>query len=52
MTMNATAATVALSAAPSTATFGLPATDAHLIAKLRAMDPALLATITAKETQP
>jgi len=49
--MNATAATVALAAPPSTATFGLPETDSHLIAKLRAMDPALLATITAKETK-
>lgn len=29
----------------STETFGLPPCDAHLIAKLRNMDPALLATI-------
>jgi len=50
--VNATAATVALAAVPSTATFGLPETDTHLIAKLRAMDPALLATITTKEAQP
>lgn len=47
--MNATAATVALSAPPSNESFGLPACDTHLIAKLRRMDPALLATITTKE---
>ena len=49
--MTASAATTALAATPSTATFGLPATDTHLIAKLRRLDPALLATITAKETK-
>ena len=30
----------------STESFGLPPTVPHLIAKLRAMDPALLATVT------
>jgi hypothetical protein len=49
--MTASAATAALAASPSKATFGLPATDAHLIAKLRQLDPALFATITAKETK-
>jgi hypothetical protein len=32
-------------------TYGLPPCDTHLIAKLRRMDPALLASITAKEPQ-
>ena len=40
-------ASAALTALESTETFGLPACDTHLIAKLRAMDPALLATIRA-----
>jgi hypothetical protein len=48
--MNASAAAAALALPPSTATYGLPESAAHLIQKLRAMDPALLATITAKET--
>ena len=35
----------------TTETFGLPDRDAHLIAKLRAMDPVLRASIlTTKET--
>lgn len=46
--MNAPAAALALAAEPSTETFGLPAGDAHLIAKLRRLDPAQLATITGK----
>ena len=49
--MTASAATAALATAPSAESFGLPATDLHLIAKLRRLDPALLATITAKETK-
>jgi hypothetical protein len=40
--MNATAA---LTAVPSTETFNLRHNQDHLIAKLRRMDPALLATI-------
>ena len=47
--MNASAATTALALAPRTETFGLPACDVHLIAKLRQMPADLLATITAKE---
>jgi len=43
--MNASAATAALAAAPSAETFGLPACDERLIAKLRGMDPGLLATV-------
>jgi hypothetical protein len=47
--MNATAA---LTAIPSTETFGLPPQAAHLIAKLRAMTPELRALIlTLKETK-
>jgi hypothetical protein len=38
-------ASAALCAVPSSETFGLPPCDTHLIAKLRCMDPALLATI-------
>lgn len=49
--MNARAALEALLLPPVTDTYGLPETDAHLIAKLRRLDPALLATITAKETE-
>lgn len=49
--MTASAATAALALPPSAETFGQPATNTHLIDKLRAMDPALLATITAKETK-
>jgi hypothetical protein len=46
--MNATAA---LTAVPSTETYGLPDSAARLIAKLRVMDPALRASIlTTKET--
>lgn len=45
--MNASAA---LTAVPSVETFGLPACDTRLIAKLRVMDPALRASIlTTKE---
>ena len=41
----------ALTAVQSTETFGLPASDTRLIAKLRVMDPALRASIlTTKET--
>ena len=47
--MNATAAMAALAATPSTEMFGLPECDAHLIAKLRRMDPALLASITPQQ---
>lgn len=50
--MNASAAAVALALPESSETFGLPATDAHLIAKLRQLDPALLAAITTKEVHP
>jgi hypothetical protein len=39
-------ATAALTAVPSTETFGLPAEVPHLIAKLRLVSPELLATIT------
>lgn len=49
--MTASAATAALAATPSTETYGLPATDAYLIAKLRRLDPEFLATITAKEAK-
>jgi len=48
--VNATAATVALSAPPVTDTYGLPETDTVLISKLRRMDPALYKTITTKDT--
>ena len=44
--MNATAA---LTAVPSTETFGLPVEASHLIAKLRMLPPELLATITHTE---
>jgi hypothetical protein len=46
-------ATAALTASPSTETFGLPPTVPNLIAKLRGMDPVLLATIraTGKEVE-
>lgn len=44
--MNATAA---LTAIPSTETFGLPPQVPHLIAKLRLLPPELLATITRTE---
>jgi hypothetical protein len=49
--MNATAA---LTATPSTETFGLPPQAAHLIGKLRQLPPELLATITTRseESQP
>jgi hypothetical protein len=41
----------AQAATPSVETFGLPACDTHLIAKLRCMDPALRDTILqTKET--
>lgn len=41
----------ALTAVPSTETYGLPDTATHLIQKLRAMDPQLRASIlTTKET--
>ena len=48
--MNATAA---LTATPSTETFGLPPQVPHLIGKLRNMSPELLATIrnTTKDTK-
>ena len=35
---------------PGQETFGLPPCDTHLIAKLRAMDPALLASIRTVQT--
>ena len=41
--MNATAADTVV---PSTETYGLPPQAAHLIAKLRLVDPAVLAQIT------
>jgi hypothetical protein len=44
--MNATAA---LTAVPSSETFGLPPVVPHLIAKLRLLPPELLATITHHE---
>ena len=44
--MNARAALDAEALPPSTETFGQPACNTHLIAKLRRMDPALLASIT------
>jgi len=44
--MDASAAATALAAAPSTETYGLPEQCPHLIAKLRLVDPAILATIT------
>jgi hypothetical protein len=40
-------ASAALTAVPSTETFGLPAQTPRLIAKLRAMDPTLFASIRA-----
>jgi len=43
--MNATAADTVV---PSTETYGLPETVPHLIAKLRLVDPAVLAQITHK----
>lgn len=46
--MNATAAVTALAAPAATDTYGLPPCDAHLIGKLRRLDPALLATILGK----
>lgn len=51
--MNATAATTALAAPAVTDTYGLPACDTRLIAKLRAMDPQLRATlpVLTKETK-
>lgn len=49
--MNATAAATALAAPAATDTYGLPACDTRLIAKLRAMDPALYKTITTKDTK-
>jgi hypothetical protein len=43
-------ATAALTAVPSTETFGLPPVVPHLIAKLRLVSPEVLATIvTTKE---
>ena len=53
MEPNQVTASAAQSAHASTETFGLPACDTHLVAKLRAMDPDLLATIraTGKEDQ-
>ena len=48
--MNATAAATALAAPAATDTYGLPDCDTRLIAKLRAMDPQLRATILTKET--
>jgi hypothetical protein len=44
-------ATAALTAIPSTETFGLPACDSHLIAKLRRLDPALLAVLVPTATR-
>jgi len=46
--VDASAAAAALAAPASTETYGLPATVPHLIAKLRLVDPAILATITHK----
>jgi len=46
--MNATAADTVV---PSTETFGLPPTVPHLIAKLRLVDPAVLAQITHHNTK-
>lgn len=48
--MNARAAAEALSLPPVTDTYGQPECNTHLIAKLRRLDPALLATLTAKDT--
>jgi hypothetical protein len=42
-------ATAALTATPSTETFGLPPQASHLIGKLRNMPPELLALITKTE---
>jgi hypothetical protein len=47
--MNARAADLALSLTPSTDTFGLPACDVVLIAKLRNLPAELLAAITGKD---
>ena len=46
--MNATAADTVV---PSTETYGLPENVPHLIAKLRLVDPAVLAQITHHNTQ-
>jgi len=46
--MNATAADTVV---PSTETYGLPETVPHLIAKLRLVDPAVLAQITHKDPE-
>ena len=45
-------ASAALAAVPSTKTFGLPECDEHLIAKLRRLDPRLLAIITTPRKAP
>ena len=50
--MNAKAATAALTAVPSTETFGLPDSAARLIAKLRVMDPALRESILTTKEKP
>jgi hypothetical protein len=42
-------ATAALTAVPSTETFGLPPQASHLIAKLRVMPPEQRATITKRK---
>jgi hypothetical protein len=44
--MDASAAATALAAPPRTETYGLPEQCPHLIAKLRLVDPAILAAIT------
>ena len=49
-TVNARAAAQALAAEPSTDSFGLPACDTHLIAKLRAMPEDLRAYILVPTT--
>ena len=46
--MNATGADTVV---PSTETYGLPPTVPHLIAKLRLVDPAVLAQITHKDPE-
>jgi hypothetical protein len=43
--VDASAAAAALAAPPSAETYGLPAQVPHLIAKLRLVDPTILATI-------
>jgi hypothetical protein len=48
--VNARAAALALAAEPSTDSFGLPACDTHLIAKLRAMPEDLRAYILVPTT--